>query len=156
MSATLRLRFGEPRHGWLPVRLVLGERRFDFRASYIYPTVSELLDLAGFALRRGDGQQSAGFWMEPGGYLLVAERAGDTVHVTVRTTDDLHRASEPDVVVADEVMEAVELAASIWRGLRSWKVRDSRDAWCGQFADPGIATLQHELRARRIASRGAG
>jgi len=149
------LRFGESVNGWTAVQLSIGDRVIDLVASDLHPTVDQLFHVACFALEGDRGQQEAGFWLEPEGYLLRATRdgSGGSLRLTLLTTEDLNRPSARQVVIAEEVMLPRSVAAAVWRGLKARASSSTDGRWSGSEMATALLRLERELEHARADER---
>ena len=87
---TLAIEFGEPEHGWLPVRLRLGEKEFDFAGSDVLNNPLEDLVDALYAV--GCGSDASVWWfLEPGGYWFDLTPMGELVRLEVFLGESMSR-----------------------------------------------------------------
>lgn len=71
------LQFGEPKHGWLPVRIELGDERYEFTASNVLNDPVYDLAVRGLHILRYSEAAVVSWWLEPEWNTLVFEPTFD-------------------------------------------------------------------------------
>ena len=80
--STVVFHLGEPRHGWLQVRLKLGSKEFEFPCSDAVN--NPLGDLVDALYATASGHEASVLWfLEPGGYWFDFGSTGDRVEVRI-------------------------------------------------------------------------
>jgi hypothetical protein len=129
-----QLELANPRHGWLDVVVVLGERRNELVASSVLnDPVRELAELALFVMRGEHGDIAVRFWREPEWYELRATRGA-------LTWRDYALAVPSPRVVASEILRALrELEPQI-------SVDGDSERWAHPFPAAQVDALAALLR----------
>lgn len=80
--SVLMFRLDEPRHGWLPVRLQMGSKEFEFAGSDVLNNpLEELVDALHAA---ASGREASVWWfLEPGGYWFDFGPSGDRIELRI-------------------------------------------------------------------------
>lgn len=150
----IELRLGAPRHGWLPLTLVLGDYELALDASNVLndPFV-EMVDIAVFISEGGtSGFRRACFWLEPQGYALdVVARPQQRVIITTRFDDNFvppmagheMRIEHSCMAQGPTLYRAVLLGATRWF---SGYVHAIEEHWCHDIDD-------YRRRLRRLKRR---
>jgi hypothetical protein len=91
-----RIELGEPRHGWLPITVKLGEYELSERASHVLnDPVEELIDWGAFVRDGVSGFRRVCLWLEPAAYALDVRPANEgSVYVNVW----FHQATSPPMM----------------------------------------------------------
>jgi hypothetical protein len=89
MNNPLYVRFGIPKHGWLPVDISYEDFHLDLEASDGINDPTEELYNVIMALP-GTTPKEVTWWMEPGAYFFLFVRKRDAITLTISETDDLH------------------------------------------------------------------
>ena len=114
-----RIDIRNPRHGWIDVDFVLGDRRFELTASHVLnDPVTELAELALFVARSDPGQADVTFWLEPAGYGLRASRGPDLKLAVLYAEYAGRRLWDPSVV-SEHPVGVSSTASEIVRCLRA-------------------------------------
>lgn len=152
----IRLTFQPPEHGWLPLKLELGDFVLDDIASGV---LNDPIDEFFEALAFCDHPTSAGYrvrlWMEPGGYAIDMQPASDSERCVIRIWSyadfipPLHGQEGMTVEFDGEVETArvSRVISSAFGELLRPDHQASLDAWA-----PGQTYLQR-FRAMRDARR---
>jgi hypothetical protein len=93
MDNPISIKFGEPKHGWLPVDFIYQNFRIDFTASDVLNNPIEELYNAVTKLQDNNPRQII-WWLEPGAYFFDLEKNGSNITLTISETDDLHNGTE--------------------------------------------------------------
>jgi hypothetical protein len=112
----LKLTFGAPRNGWLPTRLLVGEKSLDFSASRVPNNpVQELID----ALDKLENEQAASVWwnLEPDGYFFAFSVMHGNIHFIVSYAHDGKKQNA--ISQADLIGTKEDILTPLWRGLRN-------------------------------------
>jgi hypothetical protein len=112
----LKLTFEAPRNGWLPTRLLVGEKSLDFSASRVPNNpVQELID----ALDKLKNDQAASVWwnLEPDGYFFAFSMMHGNIHFIVSYSHDGKKQNA--ISQADLLGTKEDILTPLWRGLRN-------------------------------------
>jgi hypothetical protein len=82
MKATLKIEFGEPEHGWLPVALMHGDFELKFEASDV--PINPIDQLISGIRQISKGVDSEVWWhLEPAGYFFNFTQADDQYNLRI-------------------------------------------------------------------------
>jgi hypothetical protein len=134
--STVRLTFGHPHYGWLPVRIDVNDLVVDCDASGVLQNpVLELVEMLAFALGLRSERDTARvfLWLEPETYIVEAIWwTADDLRVRVWHAD----AMTPPAAIRDGhdlylegVISAAQLAASLRAGLATYFTTPATDHW---------------------------
>ena len=156
--ADLHLTFGEPKHGWLPVQIDLGNERCEFAASNVLNDPVHELALAALHVLRYSELAVVSWWLESEWSSLVLEPrlAGESVLVSFREHHTDGRTES-----ARRTLQAVaptrSVCREIGRALRELLSRIGRDfyessgAWNRSFPEEIVAEIYSELRVGNLS-----
>ncbi|HEX8915612.1 MAG TPA: hypothetical protein VF796_24880 [Humisphaera sp.] len=88
IDTPIELRYELEEHGWAVLRAAFGDRRFDFRVSYMSDALPVLVE-ATVALASGATERRVGLIDEPGHHCLALFRQGDRLRIVVAHLSDL-------------------------------------------------------------------
>lgn len=134
MDARLSLSLGAVRHGWLEVRLAIGDFVFDDVASNVLnDPLAELVEVERFLVDASIASVRVCLWLEPDGYVVDFDRDDETSSVRVRVGYDESlvppmRGRTPKRTVLDTRIVATRLAPVLWRALDGFFVSVDADA----------------------------
>ena len=76
----VELSFGEPKHGWLPIDVRIGDFKFrDLASNVLNDPLEEFLELRAFLLGEMLGRHRVSLWLEPAGYLVEVTRIDEVL-----------------------------------------------------------------------------
>ena len=87
---SLEISLGTPHHGWLPVRIVLGDYQLFADASNVLnDPISELIELTMFVKKMSSSFRRVCFWLEPAGYAIDVKHTGpQRILITILSDKD--------------------------------------------------------------------
>jgi hypothetical protein len=118
MPAALKLTFGEPHHGWLPIHLEVGSHVIEFVASDVPNNpVQQPVDALAYAVR---GEAAEVWWhLEPDGYYF--RFSPSPTGVELRVLYSHHSVAQAQSEVASALGKNAEVLLPIWRALRGFE-----------------------------------
>jgi hypothetical protein len=148
----IKLRFGSPKHGWLPVELFVGEKSRVFDASDV--PADSLKILADVVSRWYDGvaESSVTWFLEPDEEEWIIARRGESAQLTVK-----YRSASQTRTLEDHVLDVLgppsDICIPIWRALRAlesdpaWAVSSPDRVWSSPFPTNSLAELTRRIKA---------
>lgn len=135
----IRLSFGSPRHGWLPVELADVQRSVSLVVSDVPGDSLTMLAMAALDLASGRKEARVTWFLEPDKAAWVFRRVGGHVEV--------HAAGEGATTALIQGGPAEEVALVIWRALRrlqsdpAWTNASVERVWAHSFPSREVTQL---------------
>lgn len=157
----LRLEFGDPGAGWLPVRIELDDRAWEGAASFIPPPERPTLDGLCDSLcdvARGQPTRAAEFHLEPTVLELrfvELESHADELRLDLFERSD-HSSRAPSEFLFGAVLSRETVVQTIWGALRRLEASIDAEEFAKYFAPfptEALARLTALVRHRRSRSR---
>jgi hypothetical protein len=147
----IRLRFGSPKNGWLPVELTVGEKSRVFDASDVPANSLEIL--ADVVSRWYDGvaEGSVTWFLEPDEEEWILARRGESAQLTVKYRS-VSQTRTLEHHVLDVLGPPADICIPIWRALRAlesdpaWAVSSLDRVWSSPFPTSSLAVLTRRIK----------
>ncbi len=156
MAAILKVKFGEPEAGWLPVEFFSNSADVSFGISYIISDLRRFVE-AVHALSFAEGSQEALWYAEPTEYELRFCRDNEIVRFQIVEYPDGGRAGEGGLVLLDVSGAYAEIALPIWRALRELQGRytetEFAERWKSPFPIDALNKWTDALQERGLLAR---
>ncbi|MDP9311775.1 MAG: hypothetical protein M3R24_12995 [Chloroflexota bacterium] len=152
MSPHIRIQFGTPSHGWLPVTIETPTDHLRFVASHIpEDSLLNLIDALHVVLAT-DGAASVTWDTEPTEYAWIFAAAGEVAALTIRAFPDHRRTAHEEHTMLTIQADRQVLVRSFWRALRSLETQDHfAQQWQRPFPHDALAQLSATLSTSRAA-----
>lgn len=121
MKNSILIRFGTPKHGWLPV--IFHHRNFhlDFGASdALNDPIDELFE----AVTQEKGLKRITWWLEPEAYFFDVEKNGENVILKIYEMEDIHDENETEKLIAEIVGNEKDIIEPILNALKQFSSND--------------------------------
>ncbi len=120
MDNSILIRFGTPKHGWLPVVFHHKNFQLHFEASDgLNDPIGEL-----FSAVTQNGLLRVTWWLEPAAYFFDIDKDGDNVTVNIMETEDIHDETVTEKLLAEIVGSKMEIIDPILNSLRQYSSKD--------------------------------
>ncbi|MEM7343942.1 MAG: hypothetical protein AAF485_06840 [Chloroflexota bacterium] len=139
----LMFKFGEPHHGWLPVRIEAANQVYEFEASDVpSDPLERLIDALRAAL---NGYEREIWWhLEPDGYYLNIASISDEYEVSLYFAENSKISSKIHLFTYQASFSKAILP--IWRALRSFYAYDYEEPHWPNEPDVEIRRLTQQIR----------
>lgn len=114
----LRIHHEPPSHGWLPLRLAVGNRTIEIDASDVPNNpIQDLIEALG---RAASGSEACVWWhLEPDGYFMHFKPIGSTVMLDLEFAPDSARSQASSVLSL--LGDPAEVLLPFWRFIRAFQ-----------------------------------
>ena len=145
MSQRLRVRFGRAEHGWLPVELDAGDQHLAFVASYVYDSLSQLVQ-ALITLLAAEGLTIAKWNTEPAEYEFRFSPSEDAARLEVVEFADTRRVQAQGTTVFAIDASRREVVLPFWRALSALQTDAGfEQGWGTPFPSRDMRLLSKQL-----------
>ena len=145
----IRMRFGEPKAGWLPVDVLLHGRPLSLAISYTpNDALLDFVDLLRAAL---EGSSGTCVWhCEPDEYEFRVTEAGDQIRLECKHWPDYRRTEGRSRMILTKTGRALDVCLPLWRSLRDlesrWRKPDFNQAWGRPFPSEAMSELSQQVQ----------
>jgi hypothetical protein len=142
---SLRVAFGKPEHGWLPVSIRLGEKLLEFDASDV--PVNPVDELVEALLAVTDGHPKTVWWhLEPLGYYCYF--TPQSKEVQLRITFEGHFGGEQEITIA--ILPKQDVLLAFWSAIQTLLSYD-----LGEYDWPKLAVENLRILEEKMQKLGA-
>ena len=156
MAKLLRVKFGEPKAGWLLVELHSGGVDVSFGISYIVSDLRQFVE-AVHSLSFAEGSQSVLWYAEPTEYEMRFCRDKEMVHFQIVEFPDGGRTGASGIILLDVSGPYAEIALPLWRAMRALQGRctaaEFAERWKAPFPVDALNKWTDFLRERGLLAR---
>jgi hypothetical protein len=124
----MRVVFGEPDAGWLPVSIFCDAGNLSFDASHIYPSLETLITSL-HALLVANETRSVIWNTEPTEYEFQFARNTESITLAVWEYADIRRTQSDGDLLLTEVASYRQIALPFWRALRGLQGQYNAAEW---------------------------
>jgi len=145
------IKFGAPKHGWLPVELQLNSERFEFEASDVLNDPVNEIANAGVQLLSGSSCVTTNWWLEPSWHTLKLNTQTNNSSMTITfgyLADENHCNPESEHRITLDVRDFCRVVLRSLYSLRESVDVDeyaSDSGWGKPFPDDKLESLHNLL-----------
>ncbi len=129
----MRVVFGEPEAGWLPVSISCDTGNLSFDASDIYPSL-EMLITSLHALLLANEARTMIWNLEPAEYEFQFARNAENITLIVWEYADSRRSQSDGNLRLTTVCSYAQAALPFWRAIRGLQGRYNESEWQGRWS----------------------